>query len=144
MTDLSSPPFALRKRKAALPLPARHQWVKQWLVAEGAALRRLVADTLVEIDRFEELHHSRQRARRPKDRQSHEGLVAAVVVNLALVSIDPPPTGRLAIRAGNAAKGAGRQNNPVFGKGVRPLLDQMHAMGLLDFQLPTAGTCQRQ
>jgi hypothetical protein len=34
--------------------------------------------------------------------------------------------------------GARRYDNPAFGKGVRPLLDQMHEMGLLDFRLPLA------
>jgi hypothetical protein len=49
-----------------------------------------------------------------------------------------PPTGRLALTAGNAKKSAGRYDNPAFGKGVRPLLTIMHETGLLDFQLPIA------
>jgi hypothetical protein len=65
--------------------------------------------------------------------------VHALVVDLAHAVLSPPPhTGRLAIQAGNPAKGAGRYDNPAFGKGVRPLLAQMHKMGLLDFRLPTA------
>ena len=69
---------------------------------------------------------------------SREALVHAIVVNLAHSSLSPPPTGRLAILAGNPAKGAGRYDNPAFGKGVRPLINQMHEMGLLDFRLPVA------
>jgi hypothetical protein len=50
-------------------------------------------------------------------------LVEVLTANLAHAVLFPPPvTGRLAIRAGNAAKGAGRRDNPVFGKGVRPLI----------------------
>jgi hypothetical protein len=113
--------------------------VRQWIVAEGDALCRLVGATLADVDRFEQAHHLRVRARRPDDRESRKALVHALVVNLAYASLSPPPhTGRLAIQAGNAAKGAGRYNNPAFGKGVRPLLDQMHEMGLLDFRLPVA------
>ncbi len=63
----------------------------------------------------------------------------ALVVNLAHASLSPPPhTGRLAIQAGNPRRGAGRYGNPAFGKGLRPLLEQMHEMGLLDFRLPEA------
>jgi hypothetical protein len=109
------------------------------MIAKGDALCRLVGATLADIDRFEQAHHLRVRARRPADRESREDLVHALVVNLAHASLSPPPrTGRLAVRAGNAAKGVGRYDNPAFGKGVRPLLDQMHEMGLLDFRLPVA------
>jgi hypothetical protein len=65
--------------------------------------------------------------------------VHTLVVNLAHASLSPPPlTGRLAIQAGNPRHGAGRYDNPAFGKGVTPLLEQMHEMGLLDFRLPVA------
>jgi len=107
------------------------------MIAKGDALCRLVEATLADFDRFEQAHHLRVRARRPADRESREGLVHALVVNLAHASLSPPPrTGRLAVRAGNAAKGVGRYDNPAFGKGVKPLLHQMHEMGLLDFRLP--------
>jgi hypothetical protein len=99
----------------------------------------LVAETLADVECFEEKHHPRLRKRRPADLRSREDLLHTLVANLAHTSLSPPPpTGRLAIRAGNAAKGAGRHDNPAFGKGVRPLLDQMHEMGLLDFSLPKA------
>ena len=63
----------------------------------------------------------------------------ALVVNLAQASLSPPPrTGCLAIQVGNPKKGAGRYGNPAFGKGVKPLLEQMREMGLLDFRLPVA------
>src|SRR4051794_18435462 len=84
-----------RRRKLPPPAPARHQWIKQRLVAHGATLWRLVADVLAEVNQFEGLHHPRKRARRPSDRQSHEALVRVIVVNLALASINPPQTGRL-------------------------------------------------
>jgi hypothetical protein len=119
-------------------IPVHHPWVRQWLVAKGDALRWLVADTQADIDRFEVAHHPRARARKVADRMSHEALAHALVVNLAHAVLDPPPGGRLAIRAGNPAKGAGRQSNPAFGKGVRPLIEVMHEMGLLDFKLPLA------
>jgi integrase len=38
----------------------------------------------------------------------------------------------------NPRDGAGRYDNPVFGKGVRPVLEQRREVGLLDFQLPVA------
>ena len=132
-------PYLPRKRKAPpRPAPARHRWVRPWLIAQGDTLRQLAADTRVTIDQFEATHHPRLRVRRPADRISHEALVHAIVVNLAHSSLSPPPTGRLAILAGNPAKGAGRYDNAAFGKGVRPLIDQMHEMGLLDFRLPVA------
>ena len=62
----------------------------------------------------------------------------ALVVNLSHASLSPPPSGRLAIRAGNAAKAKTRYDHPAFGKGVRPLLIVMHEAGLLDFRLPVA------
>ena len=63
----------------------------------------------------------------------------ALVVNLVHAALSPPPhTGRLAIQAGNPRHGARRYDNPAFGKGVKPLIEQMHEMGLLDFQLPKA------
>jgi hypothetical protein len=109
------------------------------MIAKGEVLCRLVGVTLADVDRFEQAHHLRVRARRPADRESREDLVHALVVNLAHASLSPPPrTGRLAVRAGNAAKGVGRYDNPAFGKGVKPLLERMHAMGLLDFRLPVA------
>jgi hypothetical protein len=109
------------------------------MIAKGDALCRLVDATLVDVDRFEQAHHLRVRARRPVDRESREALVHALVVNLAHASLSPPPrAGRLAVRAGNPRMGARRYDNPAFGKGVRPLLDQMHEMGFLDFRLPLA------
>jgi len=64
--------------------------------------------------------------------------VRALVVNLAHASLSPPPSGRLAIRAGNAPRAKTRYDHPAFGKGVRPLLIVMHEAGLLDFRLPVA------
>jgi hypothetical protein len=64
--------------------------------------------------------------------------VHGLVANLAHATLAPSVTGRLAIQGGNRAKGAGRYGNPAFGKGLRPLIDQMREMGLLDFQLPKA------
>jgi hypothetical protein len=94
-----------------------------WLIANRHALRQLTAETLAAVDRHERLHHPRSRARKPADRASHQMLVEVLTANLAHAVLFPPPvTGRLAIRAGNAAKGAGRRDNPVFGKGVRPLI----------------------
>jgi hypothetical protein len=99
----------------------------------------LIDETVTDIDQFEQAHHPRVRTRRAADRESREDLVHVLVANLAHASLTPPtPTGRLAIRAGNAAKSARRHDNPAFGKGVRPLLDLMHEMGLLDFSLPKA------
>jgi hypothetical protein len=136
---MTEPTKGKAAKKAPRPDPARHRWVRQWMTAKGDALNRLVATTLADVDQFEQAHHPRVRARRPADRESREGLVHTLVVNLAHASLSPPPrTGRLAVRAGNAAKGVGRYDNPAFGKGVRPLLEQMHEMGLLDFRLPTA------
>jgi hypothetical protein len=109
------------------------------MVARGKPLLSLVDKTLADVERFEETSHLRLRKRRAADQRSREDLLHALIANLAHASLSPPPpTGRLAIRAGNAAKGAGRHDNPAFGKGVRPLLDQMHEMGLLDFSLPKA------
>ena len=109
------------------------------MVARGKSLLSLIDETLANVERFEETYHPRLRKRRAADRRSREDLLHALIANLAHASLSPrPPTGRLAIRAGNAAKGAGRHDNPAFGKGVRPLLDQMHEMGLLDFSLPKA------
>jgi hypothetical protein len=125
------------KRAKRAP-PARHKWVRPWLTANGEAIRRLVDETLTAIDGFEEKFYTRIRARRPADRKSRRDLVQAFVVNLAHSALSPPPSGRLAIRAGNAAKGITRYDHPAFGKGVRPLLTIMHETGLLDFQLPIA------
>lgn len=109
------------------------------MIARADPLRRLVADVTAYVDQFERTHYRRERARRPADRESRKALVHALVVNLAHASLSPPPrTGRLAIQAGNPRKGAGRYGNPAFGKNLRPLLDQMHEMGLLDFGLPVA------
>src|SRR5690348_10224867 len=94
------------------PPPARHQWVRQWMIAKGPALRQLVANTFDAITRFEAANSVRLRRRRPEDLESHANLVHVVVANLAHAVLAPPPTGRLAIRAGNAAKGAGRYDNP--------------------------------
>jgi hypothetical protein len=121
------------------PPPRRHQWVRQWMVTKGKPLQDLVDEILGDVARFEETHHPRLRKRRAADLRSHEDLLRVLIANLAHASLSPPPpTGRLAIRAGNAARGPGRHDNPAFGKGVRPLLDQMHEMGLLDFSLPKA------
>jgi len=106
------------------------------MVAKGEQLHQLVAETLEAVDSFEQEHHPRIRARHTDARESHEALVHALVVNLAHSALAPSPTGRFAIQAGNPKKGAGRYNNPAFGKGVRPLLELMHEMGILDFQLP--------
>jgi hypothetical protein len=125
-------------KRVPRPEPARHRWVAQWMVAKGDALRRLVADTQADIDRFEAAHHPRLRGRKAADRMSHEALTHVLVVNLAHAALVPSLTGRLAIRAGNPAKGAGRHGNPAFGEGVRPLIGMMHEMGLLEFRLPVA------
>jgi hypothetical protein len=127
------------KRPKRRPPPQRHQWVRQWMAARGKSLLSLIDQTLADVARFEETHHPRLRKRRAADRRSREDLLHALIANLAHASLSPPPpTGRLAIRAGNAAKGAGRHDNPAFGKGVRSPLDHMHEMGLLDFSLPKA------
>lgn len=119
-------------------MPQRHRWVREWLTAKGRPLLRLTDELQVTIIRYEQERGERVRRRRPADLQRHEQLVQVLVVNLAYVTLLPPPTGRLAIRAGNAARGAGRYDNPAFGKGVRPLLNQMRELGLLDFSLPKA------
>ena len=124
--------------KRPRPSPARHKWVRPWLTALGDAIRQLVAETLAAADGFEAEHFPRTRARRPADRQSHETLVRALVVNLAHASLSPPSSGRLAIRAGNAPEAKTRYDHPAFGKGVKPLLNVMHEAGLLDFRLPVA------
>lgn len=86
------------RKKAPRPAPARHQWVRQWLIARGPALCRFVAATLADIKQFEQTHHPRVKRRRPADRQSREALVHALVVNLTHASLSPPHlTGRLAI-----------------------------------------------
>ena len=126
------------KAKRPRPPPARHKWVRPWLIAHGDGARQLVAETLAAADGFEAKHFPRTRARRPSDRESHEALVRALVVNLAHASLSPPPSGRLAIHAGNAPKAKTRYDHPAFGKGVRPLLIVMHEAGLLDFRLPVA------
>jgi hypothetical protein len=109
------------------------------LIAKGDALRSLVDATLADVDQFEQAHHPRLRARKPADRESRNALVRVLVANLAHASLSPPPhTGRLAIQAGHARHGARRYDNPAFCKGVKPLLDQMHEMGLLDSRLPKA------
>jgi hypothetical protein len=109
------------------------------MTARGDPLCKLVAEAAAYIDQFERTHHPRVRARRPADRESHDALVHALVVNLAHASLSPPPhTGRLAIQAGHPRKSSGRYGNPAFGKGLRPLLEQMHETGLLDFRLPGA------
>jgi hypothetical protein len=107
-------------------------------MATGDAMRQLAAETLAAVDRFETEHFPRTRARRPADRKRREDLVQALVANLAHSVLSPPQSGRLAIRAGNAAKPSTRQDHPAFGKQVRPLLSIMHEMGLLDFRLPIA------
>jgi hypothetical protein len=120
------------------PLPARHRWVRPWLSSNGDAVRHLVAETLAAADKFEAQHFPRTRARRPADRKNRQALVRTLVVNLAHASLSPPPSGRLAIRAGNAPKAKTRYDHPAFGKGVKPLLIVMHEAGLLDFRLPVA------
>ena len=132
-------PYLPRKRKAPpRPAPARHRWVRPWLIAQGDILRQLAADTHATIDTIRGRASSETPS--PKARRSYQPRSAchAIVVNLAHSALSPPSTGRLAIPAGNPAKGAGRYDNPAFGKGVRPLIDQMHEMGLLDFRLPVA------
>ena len=126
------------KAKSPRPQPTRHKWVRPWLTAHGDALRQLVAETLAAADKFEAEHFPRTRARRPADRESREALVRALVVNLAHAALSPPPSGRLAIRAGNAPKAKTRYDHPAFGKGVKPLLIVMQEAGLLDFRLPVA------
>lgn len=127
----------LAKKKAAQPPPARHRWVRQWMIAKGDNLRRLVATTLEAVDQFEQAHYPRLRARRPADCESQKALMRVLVLNLPHAALPPPPrTGRLAIQVGNPRLGTGRYDNPAFGKGVKPLLEQMHEMGLLDFRLP--------
>jgi len=126
------------KAKSPRPPPARHKWVRPWLTAHGHAIQQLVAETLAAADQFEAKHFPRTRARRAADRQSREALVRALVVNLAHASLSPPPSGRLAIRAGNAPKAKTRYDHPAFGKGVNPLLIVMHEADLLDFRLPVA------
>jgi hypothetical protein len=125
-------------KAAKRPPPALHKWVRPWLTATGEAMRQLAAETLAAVDRFEAEHYPRPRARRSADRKSREDLVHALVVNLAHSVLSPPPSGRLAIRAGNAAKPSTRHDHPAFGKQVRPLLSITHEMGLLDFHLPIA------
>jgi hypothetical protein len=126
------------KAKSRRPPPARYKWVRPWLTAHAEAIQQLVAESLAAANEFEAKYFPRTRARRPADRQSHEALVRALVVNLALASLSPPPSGRLAIRAGNAPKAKTRYDHPAFGKGVRPLLTIMHEAGFLDFRLPVA------
>jgi hypothetical protein len=100
------------------PPPQRHQWVRQWMIARSKPLLSLVDETLAKVTRFEQTYHPRLRKRRAADRRSGEDLLHALIANLAYASLSPPlPTGRLAIRAGNAAKGASRHDNSAFGKG---------------------------
>ena len=127
-----------RSKMISRQSPQRHRWVRQWRIAKGEPACLLIAETQSAIEQFEQTHYPRVRARRPEDRKSREDLVHAIVANLAHAVVTPPPTGRLAVRAGNPRKGSGRYNNPAFGKGVKPLLDQMHEMGLLDFKFPAA------
>lgn len=138
MTVPDVPPVRGRVKRTPRPTPARHRWVKQWMDITGDALRQLAADTIAAVDRYEAIHHPRIRARTAAARESHEALLRVLVANLAYAVLCPSPTGRLAIRAGNLAKGAGRQGNPAFGKGLRPLINMLAEMGLLDFQLPIA------
>ena len=127
-----------RGKKISPPKPQRHRWVRQWMFARGFALRELAAGVALEADNFEREQGTRKRERREADRLSHESLVQTIVANLAHAVLVPPQTGCLAVRAGNAWKGAGRYGNPAFGKGVRPTLAVLHELGILVFRLPVA------
>lgn len=105
--------------------------------SEGGALCQLVGTILADVDQFEQAHHLRVRARRAADRESREDLVHALVVNLAHASLCPPPhADRLAARA---TTGEWTMRQSSIRQSVRPLLNHMHEMGLLEFRLATRG-----
>jgi hypothetical protein len=122
------------KAKSPRPPPAPQKWVRPWLTAHCDAIRQLVAETLEAAEWVRGRAFPEDPSPTPlRSRQSHDALVRALVVNLAHASLSRPPSGRLAIRAGNAPKAKTRYDHPAFGKGVKPLLTVMHEAGLLDF-----------
>lgn len=102
---------------------------------EGAALHNLSGAVRDLVEAYEGSTASRTRARKVADQRTFCGLVEVVTANLARAVLRPSPSGALAVRVGKAAQARTRFENPIFGKQLRPLLDHLEALGLVELDV---------
>jgi hypothetical protein len=134
---LPAPPTISRTRQHQ-PRPQRHRWVDQGLAARGEPLRKLVQWVTQAVGKIEQHEGARQRARRPADQVNHLARLDALVCNLAYAVLEPPPTGRLALRMGSPRGGMTRYENRAFGpKPLRQLINQLDAADFLSRKYST-------
>jgi hypothetical protein len=129
--DEPQPRSVARKKP---PKPIQHRWFDQWLIARGEPLKQLVR----EVAQIVESREQRERARRPDDERSHRRMVEGVVCNLAYATLNPSPTGWLAVNTRNGARGKTRYDNRAFGKTYRTLLELLANEDLLERQISRA------
>lgn len=126
-------------KPAKRPAPIRHRWLDQWLAADGEPLHRLVERTLQFVEHDEQHDNVRLRSRRQSDEAYHRQRIEVLVANLALAVLNPPESGRIAIRASQGSAGLTRYDNLALGpKPTRELLSRLEKLEFLDWQMPKA------
>ncbi len=112
-----------------MSVPERHPWLDQHLVPVGEPLRAIAAGMLDHLEGHEAATNARKRARSIAGRAVFRDLVDITAANLALAVLRPPPSGALAVRAGNLAKALTRYDHPAFGEQFRPLMKHLAETG---------------
>jgi hypothetical protein len=118
------------------PKPVKHEWLDQWLVAKREPLKGLITDLTAFLEQYEAENSSRSRRRKPADQDAFNDIVNVLGSNLVYAVLFPPPTGRLAINAGNATRSLTRYDNRALGKQYVRLVRMMANAGLVNLLYP--------
>ena len=84
----------------AAPTETQDRWFDQWVTAKGEPLKGLVSSMMGGLAEYERAAKTRKRQRKPEDKLRYETCVEVLVCNLAYAVLNPPTSGRIALRRG--------------------------------------------
>jgi hypothetical protein len=110
----------------------------------GEPLKQLAESTYRFLIHHEGEVGARKRSRNRVAAAQHRRQVDVVVANLARAVLDPPETGRIAVRASQGERGLTRYDNPALGpKPLRATLGHLLNLDFIDWSMPAAARGER-
>jgi len=112
------------------------RWFNPWLYAKGGGLQALLDRFKHGVVKHEEITKARERKRRPDDAGTFEKVVEAIVANLALACLDPPPEGaRIAIPLRKGTRRNRYENPELSTRTIRNVIEKMSEFDALSLSL---------